>query len=87
MFHASTCITSVAPSVARILGFAPPKCTGDGNPALEQLAANAFSGRKADRALLCSTIPTRLRTTSLRTIPICFCPCCGTRRWLCRCSR
>ena len=52
MFHASTCITSVAPSVARILGFAPPKCAGDGNPALEQLAADAFSGRKADRALL-----------------------------------
>ena len=52
MFHASTCITSVAPSVARILGFAPPKCAGDGNPALDQLAADAFSGRKADRALL-----------------------------------
>ena len=52
MFHASTCITSVAPSVACILGFAPPKCAGDGNPALDQLAANAFSGRKADRALL-----------------------------------
>ena len=52
MFHASTCITSVAPSVARILGFAPPKCAGDGNPALEQLAADAFFGRKADRALL-----------------------------------
>lgn len=52
MFHASTCITSVAPSVARILGFAPPKCAGGGNPALEQLATDAFSGRKADRALL-----------------------------------
>lgn len=50
--HAFNCITSVAPSVAHIMGFDAPKSAGEPNKALLQMAERAFSGRKATRALL-----------------------------------
>lgn len=50
--YAFNCITSVAPSVADIMGFDAPKAAGEPNQALLQLTAQAFSGRKADRVLL-----------------------------------
>ena len=50
--HALNCITSVAPSVAQIMGFEMPKEAGKANAALLQMASMAFDGRKATRALL-----------------------------------
>ena len=50
--HAFNCITSVAPSVAHIMGFEPPKTAGAANRALLELQQKALGGRKATRALL-----------------------------------
>lgn len=50
--HALNCITSVAPSVAQIMGFDAPENAGEVNAALLQMANIAFNGRKATRALL-----------------------------------
>ncbi|MGN1249373.1 MAG: alkaline phosphatase family protein [Candidatus Spyradocola sp.] len=50
--HAFNCITSVAPSVAHIMGFEAPKTSGAPNRALLELQQKALGGRKATRALL-----------------------------------
>ena len=50
--YAANCITSVAASVANIMGFEPPKTAGQSNTAMEQMASLTFEGRKAGRALL-----------------------------------
>ena len=50
--HAFNCITSVAPSVAHILGFEPPRTAGAPNRALLEAAERTLEGRKATRALL-----------------------------------
>ena len=50
--HAFNCITSVAPSVAHILGFEAPRTAGAPNRALLEAAERALESRKATRALL-----------------------------------
>lgn len=50
--YASYCLTSVAASVAHIMGFDPPHSAGDANPALEQLARRTLGGRRVERTLL-----------------------------------
>lgn len=50
--HALNCITSVAPSLAQIMGFDAPRESGSTNAALLQMAKAALDGRIATRALL-----------------------------------
>lgn len=50
--HAFNCITSLAPTVARVMGFEAPRTAGAPNRALLDLAGRALNDRFADRALL-----------------------------------
>lgn len=50
--YASNGITSVAASLARLMGFSPPHGAGEPNLALERYARAALGGRPVQRALL-----------------------------------
>ena len=50
--YASTCITSLASSLARLMGIEAPRGAGEGNPALERYAHAALGGERVRRALL-----------------------------------